>query len=195
MSDIWATLIGGAIALAGSIGSTSFAQWRAPKTEQRNRAQRAADQMISDLSELRSMPKRPDWDDKEQRRQWDQQHRDALNRIRTQALTLTSAELRARIAFVVQVLNSPDVMEDFGRVREGWARSELCRDASECIGSFIRGERKLPPPVAMVETARRAIAASDEYMEMQIAAQEAEEKRMKEERRKKREAEQNPDRA
>lgn len=167
MSEIWATLAGGAIALAGSIGSTIFVQSRVPVTEQRNRAQRAADQLIGELMKLQLLPAEPVPAYGERSKAWRAQRSKMLTQISAQSLLLTSAELRERVTFIVNALVETDVMTHFSKVGERWARSELCRDATECIGSFLRGEKKLPQPIGIVDVAKKALADYAEYMEDQ----------------------------
>jgi len=166
MSDLWATLTGGAIALAGSLGSTIFVQSRVPVTEQRHRAQQAADELINDLARLELMPSEPDSEAKEKYKRWHEEHDELLVRIKSQALLLPAAELRERIEFIVYALGDPWAIEHYSRKNERWLRSQLCRDIVKCIGAFLRGEKRLPPPSSMMEVARKAMKSFEDELEM-----------------------------
>lgn len=176
MLQLWSTLLGGFLAVVGGMATSIYLQHKAPETERRVRSRQAADELLSILTELRRIgldpavaararnlagdPTSDEW--REASREWRERRNGLLLRMEVQALLIADPYVRRRLSFIAEALHSSDALNAFGEIPEQSARIEFCTDGMNCIGVYLRAERKYPPEIPMAERARSAMDTAAE---------------------------------
>jgi hypothetical protein len=164
MLQLWSTLLGGLLALVGSIGTNIYIQRKAPSVERRAWSRQAANELLSILIELRRMDPEPTtvtgsatssndpaW------KEWQDRRSGLLLRLESQAMIIAAADVRVRLTFIIDALHSSDALEAFERINERSARAELSAYGMNCLGAYLRDERALPKESLTVRRARSAL--------------------------------------
>lgn len=155
MSQLWSTLLGGFLTILGGIATTIYVQFFTPSAERRAQSRQAANELLSILAEVRRT-NHEEWTDKKD---------SLLFRLYAQALLISSPEVREKLIFISNALDSHGALQAFENIPERWARAELPADGLNILGAYLRGERQLPQESNLMNRARSALEEAREILE------------------------------
>lgn len=165
-----AALAGGLIALLGSAGTTWYIQRQAITAERRTRATRAADEILTAVTQLRELPGEPPKDPLSpgdhyaaQWRTWANKREALIYRIQSQLVLMPKPDFQERIKSAAEAMLLYVDLGNYANYSETGSRDVLCTEIIDCLGAFYQG--KPLPPERKITTRMRTLI--DQYMDLE----------------------------